>query len=128
MYTFESKFFSEEFKAKALEAIEEARSFLTPEDFLKESNGVQSEAESVASWGHRWKNKDHCYQSMVMFLSGHMRDVRGPGFMTEEEAHTLEDSMLGSGHDGLTLGQAAREGLLGAISCDHWYMFEKQWD
>jgi hypothetical protein len=127
MYTFESKFFSEEFKTKALEAIEEARSFLTPEDFLKETS-CQSEAESVASWGHRWKRNDDCYQSMIMFLSRHMRDVRGPGFMTEEEAHSLEASMCRSGLDGLTFKQAAREGVLGAISCDHWYLFEKQWD
>ena len=127
MYTYESNFFSKEFKEKAIEAIKDARSFLSPEDFLKECNGA-GEAEDVMDRGYRWKSDEECYQSMVMFLSGHLRGLRGPGFMTEEEALSLELAISRPGADGITFEHAAREGLLGAISCDQWYMFEKQWD
>ena len=127
MYTFESKFFSEQFKQVALQAISKARSSLMPEDFVKEV-GSAYEAESVMSGGHRWRDDEQCYQSMVMSLSGHLRDVRGPGFMTEQEAEDLERSMSRPEPNGLTIESAAKMALLNAISCDHWYMFEKQWD
>lgn len=128
MYTYESKLFSEEFKEKTILAIKRARAFLVPEDFIEQCSNV-SEAESIAEWGHRWRDDEDCYHATIMFLSSMLRDSRGPGFMVEEEARQIETSLSQKGsYQDLNIDQIAKNGVLDAISCDHWYRFEKQWD
>lgn len=122
MYTFESSLFTKEFKEAATKAISIARAHLTPEDFLTEV-GNRDEAESVMTFGHRWKSDEQCFQAMIMRVSQMFRDVRGPGMLTEEEAQSFERDLLGH-----TMEFVAKEGILSAIGCDQWYMFEKQWE
>lgn len=128
MYTFESKFFSKEFEKAAVEALEGVRAFLTPEDFLSATNEDPHQAQDVMRIGRRWKSNDECFQSMVMAISNHLRDARGPGMMTAEEAEMMERKIFRGDSSVPTLEELAYEGMIQAIGCDHWYMFEKEWE
>lgn len=127
MYTSESKFFSKEFEAKAKAAI--ARQIDVFKGYSVEVFGKAMRdsygADQVKEYGHRWKDADQCYQAMIMRFGQKMFQERGPGFMTETEAKSIERMHFNADY---LFDISACEGIAGAASCDHWYMFEKVWD
>lgn len=126
MYTSESRLFSKEFETKAKAAIArqiEAFKGYSVEVFGKAMREAYG-ANQVKEYGYRWKDVDQCYQAMIMRFGQKMFQERGPGFMTEGEAKSIERMHFGSEY---LFEISAAEGVRGAADCDHWYMFEKDW-
>jgi hypothetical protein len=133
MYTSRSESFSKEFKEKALVAIGiQIQKFTgySEELFVKtcgERHGNFFGMDQVKTHGHRWKDSEQVYQAMIMCLERRVIEKRGPGMMTEGEAKALE-LMFMLPTTGYMVDVLAAEAVRSAADCDHWYMFEKQWD
>jgi hypothetical protein len=128
MYTSRSESFSPEFKAKAMVAIQKQIEFyktLSPSVF--DALAKVDNAEQVMAYGRRWRDPEQVYQAMIMRLEQRIIKERGPGMMTDGEAKELENMFM-LPTTGYMFDIAAGNGVAGAASCDHWYMFEKEWD
>ena len=128
MYTSESQMFSKEFETRATMAINkviEQFKALDVKSFAAKAKVGEYEADQIKDWGHRWKRAEQVYQSMIMGFGRKMFEERGPGFLCDEEVHSIERMHFNNDY---LFQESAVAAIIGAINCDHWYMFEKVWD
>lgn len=132
MYNSSSRFFSEAFKQKAVEAIKKqiVKAQAMSEDEFASSilpDYSKMHAHSIKHVGHRWKDADRVFQGLVSELESRVVRSGGPGMMTESLAQSLE-AMFMLPTCGYMFDVVAAEALKRAAKIDQWYEFEKQWD